>query len=167
MDRFTETGHLTREALRELLQGEPEELHRLEAAEHLSFCDDCLAAYTALLDEEVLAVPQGELPLKAAVLQRIRGQKLRQFFSKAGTVAAAAVLTAAVWGVGINRLQATAPPDTNFLSGPVETLSGITHGVRNAITDFFGGLYRPAEPPEPAGEKNADPASAPTEDSGK
>ena len=40
MELFRADGHLTEEALRALAENKPlDELHRLEAAEHLSFCD--------------------------------------------------------------------------------------------------------------------------------
>ena len=43
MERFHTDGHLTDEALAALIRdGRPDELSRLEIAEHLSFCDVCL-----------------------------------------------------------------------------------------------------------------------------
>ena len=43
------TGCLTDEGLQALTAGGLDELARLEAAEHLAFCDRCLDRYTALL----------------------------------------------------------------------------------------------------------------------
>lgn len=42
---FDQDGHLTQLAIAELIYGSPSELSRLEAAEHLSFCDSCLLEY--------------------------------------------------------------------------------------------------------------------------
>ena len=60
MKLFQNNGHLTDEAIRALTRGEDlEELTRLEMAEHLSFCDECLERYTAALENAPLLSPQG------------------------------------------------------------------------------------------------------------
>ena len=50
---FLQTGHLSDEGLQALIDGTLDEMQRLEAAEHLSFCDECLTRYTALLTGDV------------------------------------------------------------------------------------------------------------------
>ena len=47
---FLENGHLSDAGLAALRDGQLDELARLEAAEHLSFCDACLDRYLALAD---------------------------------------------------------------------------------------------------------------------
>ena len=47
---FDAEGHLTDEGLHALQDGRLDELGSLEAAEHLTFCDYCLARYTALIE---------------------------------------------------------------------------------------------------------------------
>lgn len=69
MELFHENGHLTSEGLKALTEGRLDELARLEAAEHLSFCDECLVRYTALLEDAPLAAPKA--PLAPGVWQRI------------------------------------------------------------------------------------------------
>ena len=53
-DIFKEDGHLTKEALQNLKNENLEELTRLEIAEHLSYCDECLMMYTELLEDDML-----------------------------------------------------------------------------------------------------------------
>ena len=55
---FLQNGHLSDEGLQALIDGTLDELQRLEAAEHLSFCDECLTRYTALLTGDVLEEPE-------------------------------------------------------------------------------------------------------------
>ena len=58
MEYFRPDGHLTDEALAALVRSEPlDELVRLELAEHLAYCDDCLQRYTDLLAEDALLSP--------------------------------------------------------------------------------------------------------------
>lgn len=47
---FDAEGHLTDEGLHALQEGRLDELGSLETAEHLTFCDYCLARYTALIE---------------------------------------------------------------------------------------------------------------------
>ena len=57
MNLFLESGHLSGEGLDALIAGTLDELQSLEAAEHLSFCDDCLLAYTQRLAEDTWQTP--------------------------------------------------------------------------------------------------------------
>ena len=54
MELFDENGCLTDEGLQALTKGQLDEMGRLEAAEHLSYCDRCMDRYTALLTADVL-----------------------------------------------------------------------------------------------------------------
>ena len=56
---FRPDGHLTEEALAALVRQEPlTELDRLELAEHLAYCDQCLQRYTELLSAGTLLTPK-------------------------------------------------------------------------------------------------------------
>ena len=54
MELFREDGCLSDEGLHALTAGQLDELGRLEAAEHLSYCDKCTDRYTALLTADAL-----------------------------------------------------------------------------------------------------------------
>ena len=74
---FRPDEHLTDEALTALVQGTPlTELERLELAEHLSYCDQCLQRYTELLAEaqvicEAFDRPEEKSMLVNAVLEKL------------------------------------------------------------------------------------------------
>lgn len=57
MELFREDGCLSDEGLHALTAGQLDELGRLEAAEHLTYCDKCTDRYTALLTADALAPP--------------------------------------------------------------------------------------------------------------
>ena len=76
MELFNKEGHLTDEGLRAVVDGTLDEMGRLEASEHLSFCDSCLVRYTELLADDTLLVP--EMPLTPTVLARVRRRAVRQ-----------------------------------------------------------------------------------------
>ena len=70
------------------MDGTLDEMGRLEASEHLSFCDSCLVRYTELLADDTLLVP--EMPLTPTVLARVRRRAVRVFFNRYTRVAAVA-----------------------------------------------------------------------------
>ena len=98
MDAFRSDGHLTDEILTALAGGEElEELTRLEAAEHLSFCDLCLDRYTEKLTGAELMTPARSC--REGIWSRIRSRTLRLVTSRYATAAAAVVLALTVlWG---------------------------------------------------------------------
>ena len=60
---FRPDGHLTDEALAALARQDPlAELDRLELAEHLAYCDQCLQRYTELLSAGTLLAPEHSCP---------------------------------------------------------------------------------------------------------
>ena len=71
---FDAEGHLTDEGLHALQDGRLDELGSLEAAEHLTFCDYCLARYTALIESapEKLKQPMRDLIPQVQALMRLR-----------------------------------------------------------------------------------------------
>ena len=95
---FRPDGHLTDEGLQALIGGELDELGRLEAAEHLSFCDACLVRYTALLEGDVLQEPPTDQTLPA--LRRLRRRAAQALMSRYTAAAAAVLITGTLWYTG-------------------------------------------------------------------
>ena len=98
MDIFREDGHLRESALQALAKNSPlDELSRLEAAEHLAWCDLCLQRYTDTLSEALLLLPGHSCA--ESVWRRIRTKTLRMLTNRYATAAAAVVLAlTVVWG---------------------------------------------------------------------
>ena len=98
MDIFRADGHLTDEALAAFVQdGIVDELARLEAAVHLSFCDWCLQRYTDALAGTELLIP--EHSCQRTVWNRIRARAFRMITSRYATAAAAVALALTlIWG---------------------------------------------------------------------
>ena len=97
MELFDRTsGCLTDEGLQALADGQLDELSRLEAAEHLAFCDACLDRYTALLAGPMIVQPPQDL--QKPVWQRIRSQMFRVLTNRYATAAAAVAIAFCLWG---------------------------------------------------------------------
>ena len=155
MELFHENGHLTQEGFQALINGKLDEMGRLEAAEHLSFCDECLLRYTALLENEDLAAPSE--PLAAGVWQRIRRRTMRVFTSRYATAAAAAVFALIIWGTGVfqnmggmHQARPSAPPEPKAYAGTVtsrmnEFVSETSQQIGTAISDFFAQFQKGAQ----------------------
>ena len=62
MELFREDGCLSDEGLHALTAGQLDELGRLEAAEHLAYCDKCTDRYTALLTTVQVTLPEKQPP---------------------------------------------------------------------------------------------------------
>ena len=107
------SGCLTDEGLHALADGQLDELSRLEAAEHLAFCDACLDRYTALLAGPVIVQPPQDL--QKPVWQRIRSQMFRVLTNRYATAAAAVAIAFCLWGSGL--FQGLVPtPDAQLTS---------------------------------------------------
>lgn len=98
MELFRDDGCLTDEGLRALTAGQLDELGRLEAAEHLSYCDRCLDRYTALLTGGALEAPLHDLgrPVNRAILTRL----MNNLYGRAAVASVAAVLALTFWRSG-------------------------------------------------------------------
>lgn len=96
---FLQNGHLSDDGLNALIEGTLDELQRLEAAEHLSFCDECLTRYTALLTGEVLEEPKQDVTLP--VMRRLRRKAAKAVWNRYAAAAAAVVITAGLWYSGV------------------------------------------------------------------
>ena len=82
---FREDGHLSSRALEALARNGDcfSELERLEIAEHLAFCDECLQRYTLALEDGALLVP--ERSCQQALRSRIRSRAIRLVTSRYAT----------------------------------------------------------------------------------
>lgn len=150
MEVFQADGHLTEGALRALAgDAALPELQRLEIAEHLAYCDDCLLRYTALLSEERLEVPP--LSCMAALRRRIRARSARIFASRWTTAAAAIAIAVTLWITGTFGGMVTASqtltrdyPSTfgeSVLSWPETWSQSLSQQFSRLdhMFDFFGG----------------------------
>lgn len=147
---FRDDGHLTDEALLALAENEEgfDELERLEIAEHLAFCDDCLQRYTMALEDGVLLVP--ERSCQKTVWIRIRNRAIRLVTSRYATAAAAVALALTVlWGgERVEFTRPVFPEDRPSISRQLSGLTGeISDSLRETVSglsDFFDGL-RPSQ----------------------
>ena len=136
---FREDGHLSREALAALARNEDRfgELERLEIAEHLAFCDDCLQRYTLALEDGALLVP--ERSCQKALWARIRSRALRLAVSRYATAVAAVTLA-----LTVEFTRPAFPEDRPSISRRLTGLTGdISDSLRETVggvSDFFDGL---------------------------
>lgn len=152
MTRFRDDGHLTDEALAALARGdELDELLRLEAAEHLAFCDLCLQRYTELLEGVELLTP--ERSCQKSLWVRVRARTLRLVTSRYATAAAAVALALTMlWGSGRVNLvrRLVLPEDRPSLSQGLREWSAKWNdsldGAMSGLNDFFDGFGRTQAP---------------------
>lgn len=154
MELFREDGHMTDEGLRAIVADDLDELARLEASEHLSFCDECLVRYLALLEEAPLLAP--ETPVRTSVMRRIKKRARTILFSRYATVAAAVCLVVAMWGSGFyqnisSRAEEASQPDTGLTTAQQEAprektstfLNNVANDAAGAVNGFFNALGKP------------------------
>ena len=98
MELFDQNGCLTEEGLHAVIGGQRDELGRLEAAEHLSYCDKCMDRYTALLTADVLEEPP--CSARGAVMGTIWVRLMQNTWGRAAVAAVAAVLALTLWRSG-------------------------------------------------------------------
>ena len=138
MDIFREDGHLTAAALRLLAENHPmDELHRLEIAEHLAFCDLCLQRYTGLLSRGELLTPVRSC--RESLQRRIRLRALNLLTSRYATAAAAVALAlTVVWGS--RDVQMPLPPAVTEEPVWAETCGDALDEARARFDNFFDRL---------------------------
>ena len=147
---FREDGHLSEGALEALARNEDrfDELERLEIAEHLAFCDDCLRRYTMALEDGALLVP--ERSCQKTLWARIRGRTLRLVTSRYATAAAAVALALTVlWGGDrVELTRPVLPEDRPSVSRQLTELTGeigdSLRGTVSGLSNFFDG-FRPSQ----------------------
>ena len=148
MEPFRTDGHLTDETLAALARGRKlDELTRLEAAEHLAFCDACLQRDTDLRATAPLLVPAHSC--RESLWVRLRMRTLRLVTSRYATAAAAVALALTVlWGSAGVKLPAAPPlPEVSqrFQSWPGrwnDSLRGALSQFNDLFDDLGGGRPR-------------------------
>lgn len=139
MERFRADGHLSDQALEAMVREEPmDELARLELAEHLAFCDDCLQRYTDLLAGGALLAPARSC--RESLWRRIRLRTLRLFTSRYATAAAALVLALTMLWSGIG-LSARRPQEQDFFQQAGATVARHVRSFPERWNDAMGGLF--------------------------
>ena len=128
MELFNENGCLTDEGLQALVNGQLDELGRLEAAEHLSYCDHCLDRYTALLTADALEEPPRSV--HKTVMGTIWVRLMQNTWGRAAAAGVAAVLALTMWR-----------------SGTVEQLMGLRQQVKSWTPGFSQSQQQDAEGP--------------------
>ena len=98
MELFREDGCLSDEGLHALTAGQLDELGRLEAAEHLAYCDKCTDRYTALLTADALADPPRDV--RRTVMSTIWVRLMQNTWGRDAVAGVAAVLAFTMWRSG-------------------------------------------------------------------
>ena len=96
---FGDDGHLQDQAFDALIHGDLDDLSRLEIAEHLSYCDECLVRYETWLTDD--ALPPMEASVLRPVMGKIRADRRRDIFRRCMSAGLAAGLTLVLWGAGV------------------------------------------------------------------
>lgn len=98
MESFRKDGCLSDEGLHALIDGQLDELGRLEAAEHLAYCDKCTDRYTALLTADALSDPPRSV--RRTVMGTIWVRLMQSTCGRAAVAGVAAVLALTIWRTG-------------------------------------------------------------------
>ena len=142
MELFDPAGHLTDGALLALAHEEvPDELARLEMAEHLAYCDQCLHRYTALQAEAPLLTPAHSC--RESLWRRVRARTLRLLTSRYATAAAAVALALTVlWGSAAVPLpkRPSLPEVPQRLQSWPQRWSDSLDGALSRFNDMFDDL---------------------------
>ena len=147
MELFDPAGHLTDGALLALAHEEvPDELARLEMAEHLAYCDRCLQRYTALLADAPLLVPAHSC--RESLWRRIRARTIQIFTSRyAAAVAGVVLALTLVWGSGYGSIRLPElPEDRPTVSDGLRKWNESLDNAMSGVNEFFDGLSRMAPP---------------------
>ena len=98
MELFDAKGCLSEEGLQALVGGQLDETQRMEAAEHLAYCDRCMDRYTALLTADALEMPPHSA--HKAVMAAIWVRLMQSTYGRAAVAGVAAVLALTMWRTG-------------------------------------------------------------------
>mgnify|MGYP000806615934 CR=1 FL=1 len=98
MELFREDGCMTDAGFRAMMDGQLDELGRLEAAEHLAYCDRCMDRYTALLTADALEMPPHSA--HKAVMTAIWVRLMQNTYGRVAVASVAAVLALTMWKTG-------------------------------------------------------------------
>ena len=134
-DLFDRGGCLTAAGLQALQDDQLDDLGRLEAAEHLTFCDRCLARYTALLERIQLSAPMRDLIPQVQALMRLR--RFRVLTNRYVSTAAAIALAFMLWRFGAFGPTAA---QTRMTRLPEEPRTSISRMLGDTLTDLSNGM---------------------------
>ena len=141
------TDHAFRQkTLHALQESRLDELGSLEAAEHLTFCDYCLARYTALIESapEKLKQPMRDLIPQVQALMRLRS--FRIMTNRYVSTAAAVMLAFALWrfgffgGVGTVQKSVQQLPDVTPRVTVSQALGGMFDSMSSGLSNMFDGM---------------------------
>lgn len=143
---FDAEGHLTDEGLHALQESRLDELGSLEAAEHLTFCDYCLARYTALIESvpEKLKQPMRDLIPQVQALMRLRSFRIMK--NRYVSTAVAVMLAFALWrfgffgGVGTVQKSVQQLPDVTPRVTVSQALGGMFDSMSSGLSNMFDGM---------------------------
>ncbi len=139
---FDAAGHLTDDGLRALTEDRLDDLGRLEAAEHLTFCDYCLARYTALVAAMPARLQQPMRDLVPQVQALMRRRSFRLFTNRYFSAVAAVVLAFLLWSAGLfgdiggAAVTAVPEPQTSWSESLRGALEGFGTGMSDALAQF-------------------------------
>ena len=120
MELFREDGCLSDNGLHALTAGQLDELGRLEAAEHLAYCDKCTDRYTALLTADALADPPRDV--RRTVMSTIWVRLMQSTYGRAAVAGVAAVLALTMWRTGtLEQILSTGETVRNWLPETTQT----------------------------------------------
>lgn len=135
MELFDAKGCLSEEGLQALVGGQLDETQRLEAAEHLAYCDRCMNRYTALLTDDVLEQPPRSA--RGAVMGTIWIRLMQNTWGRAAVATVAAVLALTMWHTGqqLNTWlpQTTQQTEPELLGKPIEDKKQLTEKLSDAL----------------------------------
>ena len=120
MESFRKDGCLSDEGLHALIAGQLDELGRLEAAEHLAYCDKCTDRYTALLTADALSDPPRSV--RRTVMGTIWVRLMQNTWGRAAVAAVAAVLALTMWRSGtLEQILSTGETVRSWLPETTQT----------------------------------------------
>ena len=120
MESFRKDGCLSDEGLHALIAGQLDELGRLEAAEHLAYCDKCTDRYTALLTADALSDPPRSV--RRTVMGTIWVRLMQNTWGRAAVAAVAAVLSLTLWRTGtLEQILSTGETVRSWLPETTQT----------------------------------------------
>ena len=147
MELFREDGCLSDEGLSAIVEGRLDELGRLEAAEHLAYCDLCLQRYTDALAGTELLTP--ERSCQENLWRRIRARAARLFLNRyAAAAAAVALALTMLWGsAGVTLPERPPLPENRpTVSDGLRKWNESLDSAMSGLNDFFDGLGQRTPP---------------------
>ncbi len=141
---FNRDGHISDAGFSALISGGADELKRLELAEHLSFCDDCVLRYSQLLCEDTLITPPH--PITESILKRVKNRVRVLFFNRYVTAAAAACIAMVLWVTGVLGMQSIPTENDRFsLVNSAQKITQSTVKFSESVSDSVSKIFRSIE----------------------